>query len=102
VLPTRNARNGYLFTSRGKVVIKQKQYQEDDGPLDPACFCYTCRTFTRAYLRHLFMAGEILFSVLATLHNIHFYLEIMRRMRRAILEGTLPELLRAQAASRAG
>jgi queuine tRNA-ribosyltransferase len=96
VLPTRNARNGYLFTSQGKIVIKQNRYQEDDAPLDPACSCYTCRTFTRAYLRHLFQAGEILFSTLATLHNIHYYLDIMRRMREAILLGNFPEFLRSE------
>ncbi len=95
VLPTRNARNGYLFTSTGKVAIKQAQYADDHGPLDPACDCYTCRTFSRAYLRHLFMAEEILFSTLATLHNVRFYLETMRRIRRAILLGTFPEFLRA-------
>ena len=95
VLPTRNARNGYLFTSQGKVVIKQNRYQDDAGPLDPACLCYTCRTFTRAYLRHLFQASEILFSTLATLHNIRYYLDIMRRMREAILLGKFPEYLRS-------
>ena len=98
VLPTRNARNGYLFTSMGKVAIKQAQYIEDGGPLDPACGCYTCRTFSRAYLRHLFQAGEILFSTLATLHNIRHYLDLMRRIRQAILNGQFPALLRASAA----
>ena len=87
VLPTRNARNGYLFTSTGRVVIKQAQYADDAGPVDPACDCYTCRNFSRAYLRHLFMAEEILFSTLATLHNIRYYLDIMRRIRGAILRG---------------
>jgi queuine tRNA-ribosyltransferase len=96
VLPTRNARNGYLFTSLGKVVIKQNRFREDEGPLDPACACYTCRTFSRAYLRHLFQAGEILFSTLATLHNIQHFLDIMRRMRQAILLGNFPEFLRSQ------
>jgi queuine tRNA-ribosyltransferase len=95
VLPSRNARNGYLFTSLGKVVIKQAQYIDDESPLDPACGCYTCRTFTKAYLRHLFQAGEILFSVLATLHNVRYYLDIMRRMREAILLGKFPEFLRS-------
>ncbi len=95
VLPTRNARNGYLFTSQGKVVIKQNRYQDDAGPLDPACSCYTCRTFSRAYLRHLFQASEILFSTLATLHNIRYYLDFMRRMREAILLGNFPEYLRS-------
>jgi queuine tRNA-ribosyltransferase len=93
VLPTRNARNGYLFTSQGKVVIKQNRYQADDAALDPECACYTCRTFTRSYLRHLFQAGEILFSMLATLHNIHFYLDRMRRIRAAILAGEFAEFL---------
>lgn len=95
VLPTRNARNGYLFTSQGKVMIKQAQYQDDESPLDPACLCYTCRTFTKAYLRHLYQAGEILFSMLATLHNIRYYLDIMRRMRQAILIGKFPEFLKS-------
>jgi len=74
VLPSRNARNGYLFTSQGKVVIKNAKYLEDESALDPACACYTCRTFSKAYLRHLFQAGEILFSTLATLHNIQYFL----------------------------
>ena len=94
VLPSRNARNGYLFTSQGKVVIKQAQYQDDASPVDPACRCYTCSTYSRAYLRHLFQAGEILFSTLATLHNVRFYLDIMRRIRQSILLGNFPELLR--------
>jgi queuine tRNA-ribosyltransferase len=98
VLPTRNARNGYLFTSQGKVVIKQAQYLDDASPLDPVCSCYTCRTFTKAYLRHLFQAGEILFSVLATLHNIRYYLDLTQRMRQAILNGKFPEFLRSCAA----
>ncbi|MBV8457028.1 MAG: tRNA guanosine(34) transglycosylase Tgt [Acetobacteraceae bacterium] len=95
VLPTRNARNGYLFTSQGKIVIKRAQYVDDQSPPDPACTCYTCRTFTKAYLRHLYQAGEILFSSLATLHNIHYYLELMRQMRQAILEGKFPEFLKS-------
>nr|MDQ2712941.1 tRNA guanosine(34) transglycosylase Tgt [Acidobacteriota bacterium] len=98
VLPTRNARNGYLFTSEGKIVIKQNRYRDDEGPLDPACDCYTCRTFTRAYLRHLFQAGEILFSTLATLHNIRFFLDIMRGMREAILLGKFANYLRSRRA----
>ncbi len=99
VLPTRNARNGYLFTSQGKVVIKQTRYQEDESPLDPGCPCYTCRTFSRAYLRHLFQAGEILFSVLATLHNIQYFLDLMRHMRQAILQGTFPAYLKSHSSS---
>ncbi len=95
VLPTRNARNGYLFTSEGKIVIKQTRYADDEGPLDPACGCYTCLTFTRAYLRHLFQAGEILFSTLATLHNLRFFLDIMRGVRQAILLGKFAEYLQS-------
>jgi len=93
VLPSRNARNGYLFTSQGRVIIKHARYKEDAGPLDPACPCYTCRTYSRAYLRHLFQAGEILFASLATRHNLQRYLDIMRRMRESILLGKFPEFL---------
>ncbi|MEO8128325.1 MAG: tRNA guanosine(34) transglycosylase Tgt [Bryobacteraceae bacterium] len=95
VLPSRNARNGCLFTSAGKVIIKHAQYKEDPLPLDPVCGCYTCRNFSRAYLRHLFQSGEILFSTLATLHNLQRYLDIMRQMRQAILLGTFPQFLNA-------
>ncbi len=95
VMPTRNARNGCLFTSEGRILIKQAQYRDDPRPLDPACSCYACRTFSRAYLRHLFQAGELLFSTLATLHNLTHYLDIARRMREAILLGTFPAYLSA-------
>jgi queuine tRNA-ribosyltransferase len=95
VLPSRNARNGCLFTSSGKVIIKHAQYKEDAAPLDAECCCYTCRNFSRAYLRHLFQAGEILFSTLATLHNLQRYLDIMRQMRQAILLGAFPQYLNA-------
>jgi len=95
VMPSRNARNGCLFTSEGKVIIKNSRYRDDRAPLDPACGCYTCRNFSKSYLRHLFLAGEILFSVLGTLHNMRYYLDIMRRIRQAILLGEFPELLRA-------
>jgi queuine tRNA-ribosyltransferase len=84
VLPTRNARNGQLFTSVGRINIKNARYAEDDRPPDPSCGCYTCRTASRAYLRHLFLAGEINASTLNTLHNLHFYLDTMRRIRDAI------------------
>lgn len=94
VMPTRNARNGCLFTRRGKLVIKQARYREDPAPVDESCRCYTCRTFSRAYLRHLFIAGEMLFSTLATLHNLAHYLDIMRRMRESILLGSFPDFLR--------
>ena len=87
VLPTRNARNGQLFTSEGRINIKNERYAEDDRPPDPACSCYTCRTASRAYLRHLFMAGEINAATLNTLHNLNFYLDTMRRIRDAIAFG---------------
>jgi queuine tRNA-ribosyltransferase len=93
VLPSRNARNGYLFTSQGRVIIKQNRYKDDSRPVDPRCSCYTCNTFSRAYLRHLFQAGEILYSTLATIHNLKRYLDIMRLIRQAILLGRLPEYL---------
>ncbi len=93
VLPSRNARNGCLFTSEGAVRIKQARYRDDSRPVDPKCGCYTCATFSRAYLRHLFQAGEILYASLATLHNVRRYLDIMREIRRAILEGTYPQYL---------
>jgi len=93
VMPSRNARNGCLFTSQGKVIIKQARYREDPDPLDPACGCYTCRNFSRAYLRHLFQAGEMLYATLATLHNLQYYLDIMRQTRQTILLGTFPEFL---------
>jgi queuine tRNA-ribosyltransferase len=87
VLPTRNARNGQLFTSEGPINIKNARFAEDDRPPDPACGCYTCRTFSRAYLRHLFQAGEINASTLNTLHNLHFYLDTLREIRDAIAFG---------------
>ncbi len=95
VLPSRNARNGCLFTSEGKVLIKQARYKEDAAALDPACRCYTCQTFSRAYLRHLYQAGEILFSTLATIHNLMYYLDTMRQIRQAILSGAFPAYLDA-------
>lgn len=99
VMPSRNARNGCLFTSEGKVIIKNSRYRDDRSPLDPACGCYTCRNFSKSYLRHLFVAGEILFSVLATLHNMRHYLDIMKKIRQAILLGDFPSLLRANRAA---
>ncbi len=92
VLPTRNARNGQLFTSQGRLNIKNAEFADDDGPPDPACGCYTCRHFSRAYLRHLFQAGEMTAGTLNTLHNLHFYLDTMNRIREAIVFGTLEEL----------
>jgi queuine tRNA-ribosyltransferase len=87
VLPTRNARNGQLFTSAGRINIKNARYAEDDGPVDPACGCYTCRSFSRAYLRHLFLAGEMNAATLNTLHNLHFYLDTLRRIRESVMFG---------------
>ena len=88
VLPTRNARNGQLFTRLGRLAIKNARYAEDPAPPDPACGCYTCRHFSRAYLRHLFLAGEMTAATLNTLHNLHFYLDTMRRIREAIVFGS--------------
>jgi queuine tRNA-ribosyltransferase len=88
VLPTRNARNGQLFTSEGPLNIKNAQYAEDERPPDPACGCPVCTRYSRAYLRHLFVAGEITSSTLNTLHNLYFYLDSMRRIREAISFGT--------------
>jgi queuine tRNA-ribosyltransferase len=84
VMPTRNARNGSIFTSEGKVAIKNAKYAADERPLDPACSCMTCRTVSRAYLRHLFVNGEIAASVYNTIHNVSFYLDLMRGVRQAI------------------
>ena len=92
VLPTRNARNGQLLTSHGVLVIKNAQYAEDPDPPDPGCGCYTCRTFSRAYLRHLFMAGEMTAATLLTVHNLWFYLDLMRRIRDAIGFGSFGKL----------
>ena len=93
VLPTRNARNGYLFTSNGRIVIKNTAWARDPRPVDEQCECYTCRNFSRAYLRHLFLAREILYSTLASLHNVAIYLDRMRRIREAILIGNLAGFL---------
>ena len=87
VLPTRNARNGTLYTSQGKINIKRKEYAEDDGPLDPQCSCYTCRTFSRAYLRHLYVSKELLAFRLNSLHNLTYFLDLVRGARRAVLDG---------------
>jgi queuine tRNA-ribosyltransferase len=87
VLPTRNARNGQAFTADGPLTLKQARYTRDAAPLDPECDCYACRAFSRAYLRHLFMAGELLSHRLLTLHNVTFFLRLMREMRAAIVAG---------------
>jgi len=84
VMPTRNARTGTLFTSFGKLNIRNAKYADDDGPVDPECSCYACRNFTRGYLRHLYVAGEILSMRLNTLHNLHYYIKLMEGIRDAI------------------
>lgn len=99
VLPTRNARNGCLFTARGKLMIKNAIHARSHVPIDEDCRCYTCRNFTRAYLRHLFLAKEMLYGTLATLHNLWLYLDRMRQIRQAIIEGSLPRCLRRFSAS---
>ena len=95
VMPTRNARNGSLFTSRGKIAIKNAQYATDDSPLDPDCSCLTCRTVSRAYLRHLFVNDEIAAHVYNTIHNLSFYLDLMKGIRQAIALDSLAEFRRA-------
>lgn len=91
VLPTRNGRNGAVFTRLGQLPIKNAAYKEDFRPIDEACPCYTCQNFTRAYVRHLFQAEEILGLRLASLHNVYFFLELMREAREAIVEGRFEE-----------
>ena len=91
VMPTRNARNGHLFTRFGDVKIKNARHKTDTGPLDPSCSCYTCTQFSRAYLHHLFRCGEILGGMLNTIHNLHFYQTIMAEMRSAIEAGTFEQ-----------
>jgi len=95
VLPSRNARNGCLFTSEGRLIIKHTRYKNDSRPIDEKCQCYTCRSYSRAYLRHLFLSGEMLYAVLATRHNLRRYLDIMREIRHAILSDKFPEYLRS-------
>lgn len=94
VMPTRNARNGTLFTSQGRISIKRAEYKSDQGPLDPECNCYTCKNYTRAYLRHLFLTKEILSMRLNTIHNLYFYLDFFRKMREAISNGHFYEFKR--------
>ena len=91
VMPTRNARNGQLFTSRGRLNIRNARYRQDDRPIDEACACPVCVRYSRAYLRHLYLSGEIVASILSSLHNIAFYLDTMSRMRQAITLGTFGE-----------
>ena len=91
VMPTRNARNGQLFTWNGKLNIKRKDFEYDKGPIDENCDCYTCRNFSRAYIRHLFHAKEILLYRLTSIHNLHFYLDLTKKSREAIENGTFKE-----------
>lgn len=92
VLPTRNARNGCLFTSEGRIIVKNAKYARDPGPLDERCSCFVCRRYSRAYLRHLFMANEVLSSILNTYHNLYFYFERMRKIREALRAGQFQKL----------
>jgi queuine tRNA-ribosyltransferase len=101
VLPTRNARNGWLFTRRGDVKIRNARYRDDTSPLDPDCTCATCRQFSRAYLHHLQRINEMLGARLNTIHNLHYYLDLMRRVRRSIQEGAFEHMARSELASRA-
>ena len=100
VMPTRNARNGTFFTSSGKVVIRNAQYERDKGPIDPECCCSTCRNFTRAYLRHLFNANEVLALRLGTIHNVFFYVNLMRNIRASIDQGRFKEFKKGFLAKR--
>ncbi len=102
VMPSRNARNGSIFITGGKINIKNAVHQKSDLPLDPSCDCHTCKHFTRAYLRHLFVAGELTFHRLATIHNLAFYLRLMSRMRAALDRGDFaPETFLAELEARA-
>ena len=100
VMPTRHARNGHLFTTGGVINIRNSAFSSDLGPIDADCSCYTCRNFSRAYLRHLDRCNEILGARLNTIHNLHFYLELMRMLREAIRAGTLADWARAYVAGR--
>ena len=100
VMPTRNARNGHLFTRFGDVKIKNARFKTEQGPLDPTCSCYTCKNFSRAYLHHLFRAGEILSSILNTIHNLHYYQTLMAEMRSAIENGQFANKVSALRADR--
>jgi queuine tRNA-ribosyltransferase len=93
VLPTRNARNGWLYTSGGVIKLRNAQYRDDLRPVDAQCACHTCRNFTRAYLHHLQRVNEILGARLNTLHNLHYYQELMRGLRAAIARGGLSDFV---------
>ena len=94
VMPTRNARNGWLFTSFGDLKLRNASFKEDTRPLDPTCTCYTCRNFSRSYLHHLQKANEILGSQLNTIHNIHYYLNLMKEVREALDNDLFPEFIK--------
>ncbi|MBI4924997.1 MAG: tRNA-guanine transglycosylase, partial [Bdellovibrio sp.] len=94
VMPTRNARNGGLFTSQGKINIKNAKYKDDSSSLDPKCTCEACAQFSKAYLRHLFMCGDVLSARLNTIHNLTFYLSLMQNLRKAILEDRFEDFVR--------
>ena len=96
VMPTRNARNGTLFTSKGRISIKREEFKTDSSPLDADCECYTCKNYSKAYLRHLFTNKEILSMRLNTMHNLHFYFEFFRKMRKAINSGTFDNFRKEQ------
>ncbi len=100
VMPTRNARNGHLFTRFGDLKIKNARFKTEQTPLDPSCTCYTCQNFSRAYLHHLFRAGEILSSILNTIHNLHYYQTLMAEMRQAIEQGQFANKVSALRAER--
>ncbi|NIA26591.1 MAG: tRNA-guanine transglycosylase, partial [Desulfobulbaceae bacterium] len=93
VIPTRHARNGQLFTARGTIKFRHAQYADDTSPPDPDCKCYTCQNFSLAYLRHLTKCGEILGPRLATIHNLHYYQQLMENLRQAISAGNLPDVV---------
>ncbi|HPC03163.1 MAG TPA: tRNA guanosine(34) transglycosylase Tgt [Syntrophales bacterium] len=102
VLPTRTARNGMLFTNSGKLVIKHAQYRTDETPVDPSCDCYTCRHYSRAYLRHLYLSREILALVLNTIHNVRYYLRFIESIREAVRNGRTGDLLKKFRENQAG
>ena len=93
VLPTRHGRNGQLFTSQGILTISHHKYAQDEKPIDPDCLCYTCKNYSRAYVRHLFMSREILASRLNTWHNLYYYINLMKKLRIAILEDRISDFV---------
>jgi len=102
VMPTRNARNGWLFTRHGDIKIRNARHRQDTGPLDPSCTCYTCRNFSRAYLHHLQRTNEILGARLNTIHNLHYYLTLTFELRQAIADGNLESYVQTFEAARLG